>query len=30
MFLESVFKDGPSTPKVEKIMEYEREFNKQA
>jgi ribose 5-phosphate isomerase B len=30
MFLESVFTDGPSTPKVEKIMEYEREFNKQA
>lgn len=30
VFLESVFEDGPSTPKVEKIMEYEREFNKQA
>ncbi len=28
VFLESVFKDGPSTPKVERIIEYEREFNK--
>jgi ribose 5-phosphate isomerase B len=29
MFLDSVFKDGPSTPKVERIMEHERELNKQ-
>jgi ribose 5-phosphate isomerase B len=26
-FLEATFKDGPSTPKVERIMEYERGFH---
>jgi ribose 5-phosphate isomerase B len=29
-FLEPVFKDGPSTSKVKKIIEYEREFYKQS
>jgi ribose 5-phosphate isomerase B len=26
-FLSSTFKDGPSTPKVERIMQYERSFH---